>query len=116
MQAEAENLTRVDAISQDLYISLRTYQSTLFDIEEALFEAYRVLRPGGVCVISIPYIFYVEKKIMKGLIRPGTKELDIDLPYVLSDRIRRGMNRLDFDPVGIHTGQFEIYTYGQKGR
>ncbi len=107
----------IDNVSQDLYISLRTYQSTLFDIEESLFELYRILRPGGFCVISIPYVFYVNGEIKKGLIRPGSKdELDIDLPYVLADRIRRGLNRLDFSSTGLRTGLFEIYVYGQKGQ
>ena len=117
IQVEAENLVGIPSVSQDLYISLRTYQSTLFDIEESLFEAYRVLRPKGFCTISIPYIFYVKGEIMKGLIRPGSRdELDIDLPYILADRVRRGLNRLDFDPVGVRTGLFEIYVYGQRGR
>lgn len=117
IQVEAENLEGVESISHDLYISLRTYQSTFFDIEESLFEAYRVLRPGGYCVISIPYVFYKDGEIRKGLIRPGTKnELDIDLPYTLADRIRRGLNQLDFDSAGLRTGIFEIYVYGRKGQ
>jgi len=116
VQVEAEHLVGIDSVSQDLYISLRTYQSTFFDIDESLFEVYRVLRPGGACVISIPYVYYVNGEIKRGLLRPGSRdELDIDLPYVLADKVRRGLNRLDFDSVGLRTGLFEIYVYGQKG-
>jgi SAM-dependent methyltransferase len=116
VQVEAEHLVGIDSVSQDLYISLRTYQSTFFDMNESLFEVYRVLRPGGSCVISIPYVYYVNGEVKKGLIRPGSKdELDIDLPYVLADKVRRKLNRLDFDSVGLRTGFFEIYIYGQKG-
>ena len=50
----AENLKDIESFSIDLYISLRTYQSTLFDIKESLHEAYRVLAKGGGIVISIP--------------------------------------------------------------
>jgi SAM-dependent methyltransferase len=116
-QVEAEKLVSIASVSRDLYISLRTYQSTLFDVEESLFEAYRVLRPKGFCLISIPYVYYVNGEIMKGLIRPGSRdELDVDLPYVIANRIRRGLVALDFDPVGLRTGHFEVYIYGQKGR
>jgi len=53
----AEDLREIDSFSKDLYISLRTYQSTLFDIKESLHEAYRVLADGGGIVISIPNMF-----------------------------------------------------------
>lgn len=116
VHVEAENLIGIPSFSQDLYISLRTYQSLFFDIDESFFEAYRVLRPKGSLVISIPYVYYVNGEIMKGLIRPGSREeLDIDLPYVIAERIRHKLETYDFNPVGIRTGHFEIYVYGQKG-
>ena len=51
--AEAEDLAVIPSNSQDLYVSLRTYQSSFFGIKAALFEAFRVLRPGGSIIISI---------------------------------------------------------------
>lgn len=117
IHVEAENLVGIAPMSQDLYISLRTYQSSFFDIQESLFEAYRALRFKGFCVISIPYVYYVKGEILKGLIRPGSREeLDIDLPYVIAERIRNGLECLDFGDVGVRTGRFEIYVYGQKVR
>lgn len=112
---DAEDLRDVENESQDVYISFRTYQSTLFDIKTAVLEAYRVLKPGGTILISIPYVFVEESgKIVKGLLIPETDEVDPDLPYDLVDRIRRMLNRLNFNNIGIRTGMVEIYVYGKR--
>lgn len=113
---DAEDLRDVENDSQDIYISLRTYQSTLFDIKTALLEAYRVLKHGGTILISIPYVFVEENgRVVKGLLIPETDIVDPDLPYDLIDRIRRMLNRLNFNSIGIRTGMVETYVYGQKG-
>ena len=112
---DAEDLHDMENESQDVYISLRTYQSTLFDIKTALLEAYRVLKPGGAILISIPYVFVEENgRVVKGLLIPETDEVDPDLPYDLVDRIRRMLNRLNFNNIGIRTGMVEIYVYGKR--
>lgn len=112
--AEAERLEGVASNTFDLYLSLRTYQSTLLDIPDALFEAYRVLKVGGSALISIPYVYVDQGRVLYGLLRPGGQDLDPDLPYVLADQIRRGLQNLGFEQLGIRTGLFEIYVYGQR--
>ena len=114
VKEDAENLKSVPSLSQDLYISLRTYQSTLFDLQEAVFEAYRVLRPKGVCVISVSDAHKTTLGIVRGILASGQTEVDLDLPYLLIDRIRKQFAQLDFDYLGIYTGKFEIYVYGKK--
>lgn len=109
-----ELLTGVDAGSQDLYISLRTYQSTLFDIEEALFEAYRVLRAGGVAIISVSNAHRINENVIPGILRGSGREVDLDLPYEIVNKIRASLTRLDFTNVGIRTGMYEVYAYGTK--
>jgi nucleoside phosphorylase len=49
----AEDMEDVNTESIDLYISLRTYQSSLFDMAAGLREAQRVLKRHGLLVISI---------------------------------------------------------------
>lgn len=112
--AEAERLDGVPSAHFDLYLSLRTFQSTLFDIEDALFEACRVLKPGGRALISIPYVYFDRGQILHGLLRSGGHDLDPDLPYVIAEQIRRGMQVLGFEQLGLRTGIFEIYIYGQR--
>jgi len=111
---EAETLDGVASTDFDLYLSLRTYQSTFFDTGEALFAACRVLKPGGRVVISIPYVYIDQGRLLNGLLRPGGQDLDPDLPYGLAENVRRGLQDLGFEQLGIHTGLFEIYVHGTK--
>jgi SAM-dependent methyltransferase len=112
--AEAEDLQGVASHAFDLYLSLRTYQSTFFDIGEALFSAWRVLANGGRAVISIPYVYVEQGRLLNGLLRPGGHDLDPDLPYEIADTVRRGLQNLGFEELGMHTGLFEIYVHGTK--
>ncbi|SBT06493.1 Methyltransferase type 11 [Candidatus Accumulibacter aalborgensis] len=113
-RAEAEELEGVASNAFDLYLSLRTYQSTFFDIGDALFAACRVLASGGRVVISIPYVYVDQGRLLNGLLRPGGHDLDPDLPYEIADAVRRGLQNLGFEELGLQTGLFEIYIYGMK--
>jgi SAM-dependent methyltransferase len=112
--AEAEDLAVIPSNSQDLYVSLRTYQSSFFGIKAALFEAFRVLRPGGSIIISISNAYVESDQVLRGLQRPGSSELDLDRPYDLANTVRKGLTYLNFEAVGIQTGSFEVYVYGRK--
>lgn len=97
-----------------LYLSFRTYQSGLFSLTESLLQAFRVLRPGGVVVISIPYKYATEEGVAEGLKMPGRDFVDRELPYSFVQRIRQTMFRYSFTDVGIHTGAVELYIYGRR--
>lgn len=117
----AEELNKIPSHSIDLYISLRTYQSTLFDIKESLHEAYRVLAKGGVAVISIP-IMYLKKdekgkiqKTLKGLMPQGSSKPSFEYAMQVSEKISNYMNVLGFNGVVIDTSSpFEIYIGARK--
>lgn len=66
----AESLP-IETSTIDLYMSFRTFQSTLFDRRAAIHEAERVLKFGGVIVISIPIMYVdIDGEMVQGL-SPG---------------------------------------------
>jgi len=117
----AENLENVKSFSIDLYVSFRTYQSTLFDVKESLHEAYRVLAIGGAIIISIP-IMYLKKddtgkiqNVLKGLIPQGASVPSFDYAMQVSERITVYMKILGFSCTEIYyDSPFEIYIGARK--
>lgn len=116
-QASAEDLNQLDTGTQDLYISLRTFQSTLLDSKAAIIEAGRVLRSGGTIVLSVPYIYDNQNRdeVVRGLLRsPESSKLDPDLPYEVANNLRQLLERFMFKNVKVRTGDVEIYLYGKR--
>jgi pyrimidine deaminase RibD-like protein/SAM-dependent methyltransferase len=114
---EAENLRDIPKGSQDLYISLRTYQSSYFDITAAIREAYRVIRQGGLIIISVVNGYSGPGgALISGMLFPRSNIVDRDRPYEVIDQIRRKLTVLRFEEIGIRTGFAEIYVYGRRGR
>jgi len=111
---EAEVLKDIENESRSLYISLRTYQSTLFDIDAAVLQAHRVLRSKGWFIASVPYKYIVNQSLLTGLPHPGSTRLDEELPYVYCDKIRRSLAKLSIENIAVHTGLFEVYVIGQR--
>ncbi|WP_197026974.1 class I SAM-dependent methyltransferase [Methylomonas sp. 11b] len=117
----AEDLKEIDSFSKDLYISLRTYQSTLFDIKESLHEAYRVLANGGGIVVSIPNMFLKKNEegkfigVLHGLIPPGSTVPSVDFAMHISEKIAEYMNLLGFQGVEVYkVSPFEIFIGATK--
>lgn len=115
-RAPAENLQTIPSSSQDVYISLRTYQSTYFDRNAALREAYRVVRQGGIVLISIANGFLEQGSVIPGLLIPGTAVVDRNLGFRIADQVRSRMSLLRFEEIGMRTSIDEIYVYGRRGR
>ena len=116
-QNDAENLKDIQTSSIDLYISLRTYQSTLFDKRMAMHEAYRVLRTGGLAIISIPIMFMGSGgEVLHGLIPPGlTNAPDMNYAHEMVNRVEHLFRVLNFRDIGTNTSSpFEIYVYGWR--
>jgi len=112
----AENLKDLSSASKDIYISLRTYQSSYFDRNAALREAYRVVRQGGIVIISIANGFLEQGSIIPGLLIPGTAVVDRNLGFQIADQVRRRMSLLRFEEIGMRTSIDEIYVYGRRAR
>ncbi len=117
----AEDLKEIESFSIDLYISLRTYQSTLFDIKESLHEAYRVLAKGGGVVVSIPNI-YLKKNdkgeiidVLHGLIPLGSATPSVDFAMSIAEKIQEYMNLLGFMDIELNKeSPFEIFIGARK--
>lgn len=112
-----EDLKGIRNGSIDLYISLRTFQSTLFDRERALAEARRVLRPGGRVLLSIPTKFHdlMTNKVTEGLlVSPEMVDVSADLPFQEADQLRRLLAASQFTGFGFCTGAVEIYAWAAR--
>ena len=113
-QDSAEHLSTVETASQEIYLSLRVYQSAFFDIQESIRQAYRVLKPGGVCIISIANAYLEGTTFIKGLLPHGARFVDQDRAHELISIIRHYLIKLKFDDVGVHSGKAEEYVYARK--
>lgn len=77
--SSADDLSSIPDNSYDLYVSLRTYNSSFFDIKKAISEAHKVLKPNAVMIVSVANGFLCSERhcIIPGLIIPGTEFVDI---------------------------------------
>jgi SAM-dependent methyltransferase len=100
--------------SADIYVSLRTFQSSFLDIHEAVHEAYRVLAPGGIFMASIANAYMDGNSLIRGLMPHNAKYVDLDRAHDLINQIRHQLTKLRFDEVGVHTGKAEEYVFGRK--
>jgi pyrimidine deaminase RibD-like protein/SAM-dependent methyltransferase len=115
--AEAEDLRGVRTGSQDVYVSLRTYQSAYFGISPAIREAYRVVRQGGLVIISIANGFIgTGGALIPGLVIPRSNVVDRNRPFEIAELIRRKLTLLRFEEIGLRTGLDEIYVFGRRTR
>lgn len=115
LQNGGEKLEEVASGTQDIYVSLRTYQSSYFDVNKSIREAYRVLKPNGVIILSIANGFIGDNhQLIPGLVIPKTKVVDKNRPFEISEQIRRKLTLLRFRNIGVRTGIGEIYIYGRR--
>jgi SAM-dependent methyltransferase len=112
----AEDLNSIPNNSVDLYLSLRTYQSTLFDRRAALHEAYRVLRNGGIILLSVPIMFLRrDDEVLTGLIPPESSEPNMEYARQLVGRIQEYLRILNFrDVTTDERSPFEIFLCARR--
>jgi len=113
-QNSAETLENIHTGSQDIYVSFRTYQSSFFDIHESVRQAYRVLAPGGIILISIANAYLEGQTFIKGLLPHGSRDVDQDQAHELVAFIRKNLARMSFDEIGVHSGKAEEYVFAKK--
>lgn len=114
---KAERLATIHDDRYDLYVSLRTYNSSFFDIEKAVGEAYRVLKNNGSVILSLANGFLCPSsdEIISGLIIPATEFVDIYGGYSMVDQIRKFFIEAGFKDIRVFPSDIEIYMTAKKG-
>jgi ubiquinone/menaquinone biosynthesis C-methylase UbiE len=113
IQNDAEDLVDIPDSDVDIYFSFRTYQSSLLDQRKAIHEAFRVIRPRGVILLSIPCRYVVDDKEVYGL---GDWKKRVTKRYLMEvvSRIKSYMEMLGFTDIDSHESPYEIFIYGRK--
>lgn len=108
--SSADNLKIINDNEYDIYISLRTFNSSFFNIEKSLTEAKRVLKEKSKIIISIANGFLsVNSEIILGLIIPGTDFVDIYKGIDCANNIIDFMSKLGFNTFKLLATNEELY-------
>lgn len=109
--ASAGNLSTIPDGSYDLYISLRTYNSSFFDIQQAINEAKRTLRSNSAIIISVANGFLCpdQQCIIPGLIVPGTEFIDIYRGIDTARQVQSAFFQSDFKDILLYPTNTEIF-------
>lgn len=109
--SRAENLATLINNSYDIYISLRTYNSSFFNVKQAISEAYRVLKNGGSIIISIANGFLCPENqyIIPGLIIPGTEFVDIYRGFDMIKKLSTELRNNCFEDIRFFPTNVELF-------
>jgi hypothetical protein len=104
-------LSSIPDNSHDLYVSLRTFNSSFLDIKEAISEAHRVLKPNAVIIVSVANGFLCPERhcIIPGLIIPGTEFVDIYRGMDTIKLMRTEFLQAGFENIQLFPTNTEIY-------
>lgn len=109
--ASAEKLEGVLDEQFDLYVSLRTYNSSFFDIKQAINEAHRVLKTHSIIILSVANSFIISNtnSQINGLIIPGTDFIDVYRGVNKAKFIANQLEQSDFKSIDIIYTDTEIF-------
>lgn len=109
--ASADDLSPIPNNIFDLYISLRTYNSSFFNIKKALLEAHRILKPNAIIIISVANGFLCPERhsIIPGLIIKGTDFVDIYRGMDMVKLIYSELVQLKFENIQFYPTNTEIF-------
>lgn len=109
--SRAEKLVTLINNSYDIYISLRTYNSSFFNVKQAISEAHRVLKKDGIIIISIANGFLCPENqyIIPGLIIPGTEFVDIYRGFDMIEKLSRELWNNSFEDIQFFPTKVELF-------
>lgn len=111
INASADNLVIIESNRYDLYISLRTYNSSFFDIARAITEARRILKNNASIIISVANGFLCSERecIIPGLLIPGTEFVDLYRGIETTKLIKKEYIHAGFKDIRLCPTNTEIY-------
>ncbi|GHG12944.1 methyltransferase domain-containing protein [Streptomyces filamentosus] len=109
--SSAEDLSALPENGFDLYVSLRTYNSSFFSTSAAAAEAHRVLKPGSVIIVSVAngFLYAQRRCVVPGLIIPGTDFVDLYRGMDTANQIGAELDCAGFKDVRMFPTSTEIY-------
>jgi N-glycosidase YbiA len=114
LKRNAEVLNGVADNSFNIYCALRVYESCFFDIEAALMEAWRVLRPKGNVVISISNAYLTTSgNLVRGHIKHD-KVIDVFSPWESLIKASTTAAKIGFDDFAFADLDSELCCIAQK--
>ena len=115
MHTDADTLEDIPDNSIDLYLSFRTFNSSIFNMKKATSELNRVLSDNGRVILSIPN-GYVDANgnFTYGLIPPNGNSIDECYPFKILEKILYHLSRVGFKDIGIINSFYEIYIYTRR--
>lgn len=107
----ANDLSSISNDTFELYVSLRTYNSSFFDIRGAISEAHRVLKPNAAIIISVAngFLNLENHCIIPGLIIPGTEFVDIYRGMDATKLIIAELLHVGFKDIQVFPTNTEIF-------
>lgn len=107
----ADDLSSIPDNQYDLYVSLRTFNSSFFDIKRAISEAHRVLKPNAIIIVSVAngFLYSNHHCIIPGLIIPGTEFVDIYRGMDTVKLIQKEFLQVGFDNIQLFPTNTELY-------
>ncbi|MCC8250534.1 class I SAM-dependent methyltransferase [Saccharothrix luteola] len=113
--SSADDLSALPEDHYDLYVSLRTYNSSFFDPARAASEAHRILKPGAAIIVSVANGFLSterENSVVPGLILPDTDFVDLYRGLNSARSIRAELGNVGFEDIRMTATETEIYLSG----
>lgn len=109
--SNADDLSSIPDNQYDLYVSLRTFNSSFFDIKRAISEAHRVLKPNAIIIVSVANGFLCSNHhcIIPGLIIPGTEFVDIYRGMDTVKLMQKEFLQAGFNNVQLFPTNTELY-------
>ncbi len=111
IQSRAENLSMLEDNSYDLYVSLRTYNSSFFNTKQAIKEAYRILKHDAIAIISISngFLDTKEKRIIPGIIIPKLGFVDLYRGLDMIRDLSTTLSNFNFVDIELTPTNGELY-------